>query len=288
VPLNFGALPPERSARDTAKAVILPVPYDGTASYRTGARDGPRAVIEASRNMELYDEELRRNVSEMGIATLDELEPIMTSPAEMVNAVEAAVERCVSAGKFTVVLGGEHSITPGAVRAHQRHFPDLCVLQIDAHADLRDEYQRSRHSHACTTSRLLEICPVVQVGVRSFSRDEAEAVEARRDSIIFARDIRKTNDWPRAAVEKLGKNVYVTFDLDGLDPSIMPSVGTPEPGGLGWYEALELLRSVCEARRVVGFDVVELTPIPSNVAPDFLAARLVYKLMGYANFLGND
>ncbi len=267
---------------------VLPVPYDLTASYMSGMRNGPRAILEASLNMELFDEELESEPCRAGIETLDFLEPVVAGPEEMIQKVYSVSREIVRSGKVPVVLGGEHSITLGLVRALRERYPGLSVLQFDAHADMRDTYQNSPFSHACVARRISEICPIVQVGIRSLSSEEAEFLKrvskGSRTMIRthYARDVLNGLSWSRI-VRGLSDTVFVTIDLDVFDPSVMPATGTPEPGGLGWYEVTGLLREVTRKRRVVGFDVVELCPIPGNIAPDFLAARLTYRLMGYIN-----
>lgn len=282
VPYNFGALPEESSSLEKSRVVILPVPYDSTSSYKAGARDGPRAIINASRNMELFDEELLEDVSLVGIHTLPELMPDYHGPERMIQKVYQATREILEQGKILVTLGGEHSISLGSIRAHKERYPGLSVLQIDAHLDLRSSYAGTPYNHACVMRRVSELCPLTQVGIRSFSEEEYDFVKEKRLEPFYQSLINNWGDWPEEVIERLSREVYVTIDLDGLDPSIMPSVGTPEPGGLGWRETLRLLKRVAEKRKVVGFDVMELSPDPTNVAPDFLAARLIYKLIGYS------
>lgn len=262
---------------EKAKVVVLPVPYDSTTSYRGGARDGPHAIISASRNMELHDLELGCDISGAGIYTLDELEPSMASPEKTIERVENAFGLLLEKNKFPVMFGGEHSLTLGAARALLKKHPKLSVLQIDAHADLRDGYEDSKFNHACVMRRVRELCNAVSVGVRSISEEEAEFVRKARPRIFYGRSFDA-----REVLKGLGNEVYITLDLDALDPSIMPSVGTPEPGGLLFEEVAALVREVGERRRVVGFDIMELAPIPGMVAPDFLAAKMAYKMVGYA------
>lgn len=281
VPFNFGAIPHELSGYDKSKVVVLPVPYDGTVTGQPGTRNGPRAIIEASRCLEFYDEETGKNPSDIGICTLDELE-VVDDAGKTAQRVYQAAKALLDDQKKVVMIGGEHSISSGAVKAHKEKYQDLTVLHLDAHADLRDELAENKHNHGCVARRISEICPVVSVGIRSIAEEEAEFVASSdRVKIFFAKDIQKSSSWMDSVVKELGKNVYITIDLDSLDPSIMPAVGTPQPGGLGWYQVLELMRKVAEAKNVVGFDVVELMPIPGNHAPDVVAAKLVYKLVGY-------
>ncbi len=282
IPFSFGGLPNKPEDYEKAKIAVLPVPFDGTVSYRTGTRNGPRAIIEASRNMELYDEENGMEISDYGIFSLGELEPTLASPEAMVLRVRDTVKEILQAGKFPVTLGGEHSITVGAVMALSEKHKDLSVLQLDAHTDLREQYWGTPYSHASAMRRCMEMASVTQVGIRSTCREEEEFVRKNSEQIFWAKNIVGQTGWVDDMVETLEEEVYITIDLDVLDPSIMPSVGTPEPGGLLWYETLEILRKVCQRKRIVGFDVVELLPNSENVAPDFLAAKLVSKLMGYA------
>ncbi len=270
----------EHSYRDAAIAV-LPIPYEATTSYMAGTRDGPREIINASRHLETYDEEIEGDVSRLGIHTLPEIETLTTSPADMVDRIHQAARSVLDDGKFLVALGGEHTITPPLVKAVVEKNPKLSVLQIDAHGDLRDIYQGSKYSHACAMRRVLEMASGVQVGLRSISGEELEALPSLPTKAFFAHQTQRTPHWQKEVVDALGDPVYVTIDLDGLDPSIMPAVGTPEPGGLGWYETCDLLKRVAENRKIVGFDVNELAPLPGQGAPNFLAAKLVYKFLGY-------
>ncbi len=275
---NFGAIPPEYATTAAAAAVVLPVPYDGTSTWLKGADRGPQAVLDASANMELFDIETGTEVYRRGIHTdvpVDEAR----SPEAMSDAVEKRVEGHLADGRFVVTVGGEHSVSIGSIRAHARRHPGLCVLQLDAHADLREEYEGSRHNHACVMARARELCPIVQVGIRSM--DVAERASMTPGRVFWAHDIAGGSGWQPRVLDALADTCYVTIDLDVFDPSIMPSTGTPEPGGLGWYEVLHLLRAVSRRTRVVGFDVVELCPNPADRAPDFLAAKLIYKFLSY-------
>ena len=275
---SFGALPPEYSSPRDSKIVLVPVPYDGTSTWMKGADRGPQAIVEASANLEFYDIETDSEVYRQGIFT-DAPVDAGPFPDEMVAAVQHRVRGHLANEKFAVVLGGEHSVSIGAVAAHAAHFPDLTVLQLDAHSDLRDEYEGSRFNHACVMARVRECCPIVQVGIRSMDISEKPSVDP--DRIFFAKDIQRQADWIDRVVAALDDPVYITIDLDVFDPSIMPSTGTPEPGGMLWYDVLALLRAVCRRRSVVGFDVVELCPVENNWPPDFLAAKLVYQLLSY-------
>ena len=264
--------------RDRSKIAVLPVPYDKTSTWIKGADKGPLAIIEASGAVELYDIETDSEVYKRGIYTCD---PIVTDspPGEMVSQVEEKVARLLEDDKFVVTLGGEHSVSAGPVKAHSAKYEDFSVLQLDAHADLREEYEGSRYNHACIMARVRELCPVVQVGVRSMCAEEKGDLDPK--SMFFAKDIIGRDDWIDKVVDRLSPNVYVTIDLDVFDPSIMPSTGTPEPGGLTWYPVISLLRAVSRKKTVVGFDVVELCPNDADKAPDFMAAKLVYKFLSY-------
>jgi len=275
---NFGDLPEEYSSLKNARAVVIPVPYDGTSTWIKGADKGPAAIIEASAHMELYDIETDSEVYKKGIFTAGSVDG-QELPEDMVKSVVEQVRQYLQNGKFVVVLGGEHSVSLGPVKAHIEKNTDITVLQFDAHSDLRDEYEGSKYNHACVMARIKELCPIVQVGIRSMDSSEKNALDTNR--VIFAGEIATNKTWIEKVLSKLSQNVYVTIDLDVFDPSIMPSTGTPEPGGLLWYDVLGLMRTVFENRNVVGFDVVELCPDERNKAPDFLAAKLIYKLLSY-------
>lgn len=282
VPGNFLALPPELSDPATARVVVLPVPYDATTSYRSGAREGPRAIIEASRQMEDFDEELGIEPSRVGIHTLPEMEPHAGDPGVMLERVAAAVREASSGGKLVATLGGEHSISIGAVRGLLGDYPGLSVLVLDAHADMRSEYMGTRFSHACTARRIQEYCPVVLAGARSLSMEESEFIRASGIPTFPWDAGAPGTDLAPAVLPHLGEQVYISVDLDVLDPALMPAVGTPEPGGMGWHDILALLRGVAAQRRIVGFDIMELAPSLGPPACAYTAARLAYKLMGYA------
>jgi agmatinase len=275
---NFGALPQEYSRAETAEIVIVPVPYDETSTYVKGADKGPEAIIRASGNMELYDIETDSQVYQHGIFTDKPVED-GPEPEKMVRAVERRVGQHLSDDKFVVVLGGEHSVSIGAVQAHARKYPGMTVLQLDAHSDLRDQYEGSKYNHACVMARVRERCPIVQVGIRSMDVSEKPAMDRTR--VFFAEDIHHGTVGVETIIGTLTDQVYVTIDLDVFDPSIMPSTGTPEPGGLLWYDVLDLLKRVCRRSTVVGFDVVEMCPTAANWGPDFMAAKLIYKLLTY-------
>jgi len=281
---NFLALTDEYSSYKKAKVAIMQVPYDKTTTYIHGTALGPSAIIDASRYMELYDDELNHETFRIGIHTMDALDVESLNPEEMVEKVYASTMELLKAGKFPVILGGEHSVSIGAVKALAQNYPNLSVLHLDAHYDLRDEYFGSKFNHGCVARRLSEICPVVQVGTRSISKEEKDFLSGQangRVKSISVYDILDMPMWKDKATNSLGENVYMSIDLDVFDPAIVPAVGTPEPGGLGWYETLDLLRDVSKDRKVVGFDVVELCPIKGQIASDFLAAKLIYRLLGY-------
>jgi agmatinase len=274
------AFPPERYADfEKAKVVVLPIPYDSTTDWRAGAREGPNAIIDASHFMEPYDCELEREPYTVGIHTLPELQPSMEGPQQTVERVYKVTGELLEKGKFVVMLGGEHSLTIGTVRAYRERYDKLSVLQLDAHADLRDQYEGSRYGHACVMRRVIEMCPVVQVGARSMSREEREFVDSEGLRPFYAGGATIDND---AVVSALTDDVYISIDLDVFDPSIMSAVGTPEPGGMGWHEVVGLLTKVAEGKRIVGFDIVELAPREGPATCAFLAARLAYRLIGLA------
>ncbi len=284
--MNFGGIDPAYESLERAAFVVVPVPYDLTTTYQGGARKGPSAILEASCNMELYDEELQTEPFRAGIHTLPPLEAIAAGPEGMLGRVEEEITGVLDLEKIPVLLGGEHSITLGAVRALKKRIPRLSVLHLDAHADLRASYQGTPYSHACIGRRMKEICPVVQVGIRSMSKEEADFLRKGSVPVFPAAQLRKDRSWIAKVLRCLSKQVYVTVDLDAFDPSIMPATGTPEPGGMLWHEVLDLIREVCRRKQVVGFDIVELAPIPGMVAPDFLAAKLAYRMMGYLSKTG--
>ncbi len=282
---TFLGLPEDACTFEAARVLVLPVPYDGTTSYRPGTRYGPEAIIAASRQVETWDEELSVAPDCLGFCVLPEVAPSGEGAERMVERIHAAAKEVLSrAGdRFLLTLGGEHSVSPGVVQAFAEKYPDLSVLHIDAHADLRAEYEGSRHSHACACRRIRDhVKTTVSVGVRNLSAPEARLIAEERIPVFFAKDIVGRTDWIEKAVSLLGPVVYVTFDIDALDPSIMPATGTPEPGGLSWYEALALLRETARKREIVGADIVELSPIGGLHGPDFLAARLAVKMVTYA------
>jgi agmatinase len=279
--LVFGGLKQDEAAYERACAVVLPVPLERTTSYLPGTRSGPREILLASSQMELWDEETSTSASKFAVYTLPEMElPFGTLP-EALAEIRRIANEILDAGKFLIALGGEHSLTAPLVDAVATRHTDLSVLQIDAHADLRDSYMGSPYSHASVMRRVVEKVPCTQVGIRSISEEEARAVPSLRTSIFYDVSMRRDPQWVDKVLDSLGESVYLTIDCDGFDPAVMPAVGTPEPGGLSWYEGLTLVRRVFETRKVVGCDLVELSPIPGVAAPNFLCARLLYKMLTY-------
>ncbi len=284
LPMNFGGIDEEQySSLDSARVLILPVSYEGTVSYGTGTGAGAMAIVDASRNMELYEEETDTEVYKVGIHTLPEFTARET-PDEMMSELYGYTKELLKSGKFLCMLGGEHSVSAPIIKAHNETYEDLSVLQIDAHADLRDAYDGTPHSHASIMARVVKDMriPSVQVGIRSISGEEARSLKDDLPTKIFwARDIVGKTDWIDKAVDSLTENVYLTIDIDGLDPSIVPTTGTPEPGGLGWYETLTLIRKLTEKKRVVGMDLVEYSYVENYDSPAFLCSKLVYKSLAY-------
>ncbi len=281
VPDNFLALPGRYCDYKTARFAVLPIPYDSTTSYAVGTRDGPRAIISASQQVELYDEFLARESYASGVATLDPVSVNVAGPEATLHEVYQRARKPVRDGKFLIGLGGEHSVTAGLVRAVREKHKNLSVLQIDAHADLRAEYQGSPHSHACVMRRIHDMgVSAVAVGLRNYSQDEARFIRQKDLAILSARTCRQTPGWIASVLASLGDPVYVTIDIDGFDPAFAPGTGTPEPGGLDWYQVTDLLSEVARERTIVGADLVEVRPIPPNNVTEFLAAKLLYRLIG--------
>lgn len=285
--VNFGGLAKEFSAYEKAKVVILPMGFGGTVSYGSGTEHGPEAIIQASMHMELFDIELQKDISQMGICSIKQ--PSFSKDAEKVHeVVYASVKKILDDKKFPVMLGGEHAISSGMARALKEKYPKLSVLQVDAHSDLRDKYAEppahpSVWSHACVMKRIRDMgIPTVAVGIRSQCDEEVALVKKEKIPMFYAKDMVDNDAWMGQAIKVLSDHVFITFDIDAFDPSIMPATGTPEPGGLQWYQTLRFLRKVAEKKTIVGFDVVELSPIKGLHHADFLAALLVYKLIGYS------
>ncbi|MEJ2355338.1 MAG: agmatinase [candidate division WOR-3 bacterium] len=274
---NFGDLSDKYQNYKYSKIVILPVPFDKTSSWLTGSDKGPKAIIEASMNMELYDIETDSEVYKKGIFTSEEI--LSNNSDKMIERVYTKVTELIKEDKFIVTLGGEHTVSFPVIKAHYENYDHISILQLDAHSDMRDSYFGNKYSHACVMARVKELTEnIISVGIRSTASSELSNI--KKENVFFAMDIYDSKEWIKKAIDKLGKNVYITLDLDVFDPSVMPSTGTPEPGGLDWYIVLKLLKGVCKHRNLVGFDVVELCPT-ENKAPDFLAAKLIYKLLSY-------
>jgi agmatinase len=280
-PLAFGGTLPNAASFEDAKAVILPVPLESTTSYVPGTRNGPREILVASSHLELWDEETNSDIHPIGIYTLPEMELPFDDLADIMGEIRRVTAAILAHDKFPIVLGGEHSITSPIVAAVADKHPGVTVLQVDAHADLRDTYMGTRFNHACAMRRVTEYARCTQVGIRSMSTEEAKAAPTLPTTIFYDVNMRQDPNWIAKVVASLGETVYITIDVDGMDPAIMPATGTPEPGGLGWYELLALLRAVITARNVVGCDIVELSPLPGIAAPNFLCAKLLYKILTY-------
>lgn len=281
---TYAGIPKEFATIEKANIVLSTVPYDGTSTWQKGADKGPAAFLNASENMELYDIETRSEVYKQGVFMPDAITE-NSSPEAMTEAVYKLTKEYILKDKFVTTFGGEHSISIGAIRAHNEVFKNLTVLQIDAHADLRKEYEGSSCNHACALYEANETTNLIQVGIRSM--DVAETRVMNMDNVFFAHDMAQDEFWMDAAIELMTDNVYITIDLDGFDPSICPGTGTPEPGGLMWYESLEFFRKVFEQKNVVGFDIAELCPNEIEKSSDFLAAKLYYKLLTYKFELNN-
>ncbi|MCJ7467055.1 MAG: agmatinase [Maribacter sp.] len=279
---NYAGIPDEFAQLETAKVILVPVPYGGTANWGKGTEKGPEAFLEASQNMELYDIETDTEVFEQGIYLADAITE-NSSPEAVVDAVHKVTKEFIKRNKFVTIFGGEHSLSIGTVRAFNECFDNLTVLHIDAHADLRKSHNGSKFNHACAMHEASQTTNLVQIGIRSMAAIEKTFMDEERT--FFAHDMVNDEYWMDKVIELMSKNVFISFDLDALDPSIMPSTGTPEPGGLFWYETLEFLKQVFEEKNVVGFDIVELSPNPADRSSDFLAAKLYYKMLSY-KFMG--
>jgi len=286
LPHCFLGLEGDLASWGRAGVVILPIPYEATVSYQGGTKGGPAAIIEASRYIELYDQELDSEPSDQGVCTLPALHLTGAGPQQAIGQLRDAYDRILAAAgdRLVIGLGGEHSISSAPALAHAARLGGrrLSILQFDAHSDLRTEYEGSPYSHAAVMSRCVKDADIVAVGIRALTSEERQLIR-ERDSIttIFAEEMWDNEEWIDRALSALGDDVYITFDVDYFDPAVMPATGTPEPGGPGWYPTLKLLRRVFAERRVVGVDVVELAPMAGNAAPDFLTAKLIYKMIGY-------
>jgi agmatinase len=286
-PRTYAGIEKEFATPEKSKIVLIPVPYDGTSTWLKGADKGPEAFLKASENMELYDIETETEVYKQGVFLH---EPIAenSSPKAMVEAVHLATKKEIIKNKFVTLFGGEHSVSIGAIRAFNECFDNLTVLQIDAHADLRKEYDGTPYNHACAVYEASQNTNLIQVGIRSMDISETGVMD--KEKVFFAHDMATDEYWPDKVMELLTKNVYITFDLDAFDPSILASTGTPEPGGLFWYETLDFLRNVFSEKNVVGFDIMELCPNEVDKSSDFVAAKLYYKMLSYKfmNSTGSD
>jgi agmatinase len=275
---TYAGIPEEFARKETATVVLIPVPYDSTSTWQKGADKGPEAFLTASENMELYDIETDSEAYKEGIYLA---QPITesSSPESMVEAVHSRVKNYLISNKFVTTFGGEHSVSIGAIRAFSERYENLSVLQLDAHADLRKEYEGSTCNHACAMYEANKTTNLVQVGIRSMDASEKQVMN--KENVFFAHEMEQNDFWTDNVIDQLGNDVYITIDLDAFDSSILPSTGTPEPGGLFWYETLRFLKRVFNEKNVVGFDIVELCPNPADKSSDFLAAKLYYKMLSY-------
>lgn len=272
----FGDFDEQYAKYENAQIVILPVPYDGTSTFVKGADKGPQAIIDASDSIEMWDIETQTEVYKKGINTATAVLE-NESPEMMVEAVYNRVSGYLKDGKFVVTIGGEHSVSCGSIKAYSEKYSNFSVLQIDAHADLREEYMGSKFNHACVMKRAKDWAKIIQVGIRSVSADEKDFIEKER--MFYAHEILQNNKWINKAIGELTENVYLTIDLDGFDPSFLPSTGTPEPGGMNWWQVIELIENLVRKRNLVGFDIVELCPNPNEKSSDVTAAKLLYRIL---------
>ncbi len=284
---NFLAIEKEYSNYDDSQIVIVPAPLEKTVSYGKGTCKGPEEILKASHYVEFYDEEQSRELCfEKGICTLEPVNLQKLSIEKSLDKIYREVAKHIDAGKLVVTLGGEHSLSTAPIMAHYERFPNLSILQIDAHSDLRQSYEGSKYSHASVMARVAEFNPnIVQVGIRAQSKDEADFRKEKQIKTFYAREIKLGmygDNWQELVVRNLSENVYITFDIDGFDPSFMPATGTPEPGGLFWDETMNLLKIIGLEKNIVGFDVVELAPNKFHPSSNFVAAKLVYKILNYA------
>lgn len=275
---NYAGIPNEYATIEKSKVVLIPVPYDGTSTWQKGADKGPEAFLNASENMELYDIETDSEVYKEGVYLTN---PITenSSPEKMVEAVYEETKDYILKNKFVTIVGGEHSISIGTIRAFNEAYEDLTVLQLDAHADLRSEYEGSTCNHACAMYEASKTTNLIQVGIRSMDASEKLAMDTEK--VFFAHEMAQDEYWTDTAIDLMSDNVFITIDLDAFDPSILPATGTPEPGGLLWYETLDFLKRIFAEKNVVGFDIVELCPNEKEKSSDFLAAKLYYKMLSY-------
>jgi agmatinase len=275
---TYAGISEEYAKLENSKIVLIPVPYDGTSTWQKGADKGPKAFLEASENMELYDIETDSEVYKQGVYLTEPIK-VNATPEAMADAVHQETKSYIKKNKFVTVFGGEHSISIGTIRAFNEMFPSLTVLHIDAHADLRKSYDGSSCNHACAVYEASQNTNLIQVGIRSMDIKEKSVMNL--DKTYFAHDMAIDDSWMDSAIDQMTDNVFITFDLDAFDPSILPSTGTPEPGGLLWYETMDFLKQVFAEKNVVGFDIVELCPNEIDKSSDFLAAKLYYKMLSY-------
>ncbi len=282
---NFLGIPPEENTLAKSRVAVLPCPYERTVSYGVGTKNGPQAILEASHYVELYDDELDEEVYRVGVHTLPAWLPDNMEPEACVLGLEKVVGELLTKDRFVLTLGGEHSIAPGPIRAHLAKYPKMSILHFDAHGDLRDTYEGQKYSHACAARRWVELgIPSVHVGIRSISKEEIDYVRESGTMIISNREMHRSEVWIERALQKLTAEVYVTFDVDFFDGALVPATGTPEPGGGTYDQALSIIRRVASERKIIGADVVEHAPLAGNRAPDFMVAKLCYKMLGYAFF----
>ncbi len=285
---NFlGITDPVLNDFESARFVIQQLPYEYTSSYHAGSARGPAAIIEASQFVEFYDEELEvETLRTAPVVTIAPLDFSNAVDADAVQLIETQTLKLLDSNKFVVSLGAEHTVTLGLVNAHLQRYPNLCVLQFDAHSDLRQSYNDNKYSHACVMARVYELgVKITQVGIRAQSIEEAELIKSSSSiNTFYAHQLRKMDNWIDKVVDTLSENVYITIDADGFDPSVIPAVGTAEPGGMFWQETIDLLRAVTRQKNVVGFDVVEIAPFEGQSTSEFTLAKLVYKLMGYVTY----
>lgn len=284
---NFLSIKKKYSSYENSKIVIISAPVEKTVSYGKGTKNGPKEIINASHFVEFFDEELNKEICfEKGICTLEELKFGKLGTKASIDKIYKEVKKQIDENKFVVTLGGEHSLSSAPIKAHSEKHKNFSILQIDAHADLRDSYEGSKYSHASVMARVAEFNKnIVQIGIRAQCKEEYDFIKKNNIKTFYARDLRQNKygkNWQNKVVSSLKENVYITFDVDGFDPSVISATGTPEPGGLFWDETMNLLREVGKSKNIVGFDVVELAPIKKDVSSNFNAAKLVYKLLNYS------
>ena len=284
---NFLALEKKYSTFKNSEIVILQAPLEKTVSYGKGTKKGPKGILKASHFVEFFDEELNKEICfEKGICTLEEIKFGKLGTKKAINKIYTEVKKQIDLGKFVVTLGGEHSLSSPPIKAHFEKYEKLSVLQFDAHSDFRQSYEGSKYSHASVMARVAEFTKdIVQVGIRAQCKEEYDFIKNNKIKTFYARDLREDKygkNWQKAVLDSLNENVYITFDVDGLDPAVISATGTPEPGGLLWDETMNLLKLIGKNKKIVGFDVVELAPNQKDVSSDFNAAKLVYKMINYS------